>query len=266
MDAATMNRHSGCLYGLAAGDRNGGPIRMALLLGQSLVACRHFDPEDVSRRYLHWWCNGAFDTGPTFAAVYREVARGASVADAVFAVHLDSDGQTAGVNPAHRCAPLALCGDIPDGQLAIALRTEARLSHLHELAGETSVAVGLLCRHLVRGLAFENALGTATADRPNAIRRAASLASEVGIGPGGFAPQAFAAGIHFVTSSQSFAEALQRALDFAGPANYCPVITGAVAGARWGRQEIAPHMLQHCERLEEIEQLLYGLRATWERS
>ena len=64
------DRIRGALLGLAAGDRNGGPIRMAVRLAESLSDRRRFDPEDVLARYLAWWRDGAFDTGPTAATVF----------------------------------------------------------------------------------------------------------------------------------------------------------------------------------------------------
>ena len=61
------NRVRGVLLGLAAGDRNGGPIRMAVRLAESLSERWRFDPDDILTRYLAWWRDGAFDTGPTTA-------------------------------------------------------------------------------------------------------------------------------------------------------------------------------------------------------
>ena len=258
-----FDRIAGCLYGLAAGDRNGGPLRMALLLGESLVELQRLDEGDVARRYLHWWQNGAFDTGPTFAAVYQRVAKGTSVPDAVLDAHVAVDGQTAGVNSAHRCPPLALAGFIPDDQLETALRAEARLSHLHELAGETAAAVGLMCRHLVRGISFDEALRMATTSRSNLLRRVATITDEDALRTGGFAPEAFVAGVYFARTAQTFREALHRSVEFAGPANYCPVITGALAGARWGRQAISEDDLRHCPVLNEVGQLAICLQRTW---
>ena len=60
-----QDRVRGVLLGLAAGDRNGGPIRMAVRLAESLTERRYFDPDDILARYLAWWWEGAFDTGPT---------------------------------------------------------------------------------------------------------------------------------------------------------------------------------------------------------
>src|SRR4051812_11447830 len=102
------NRVRGTLLGLAAGDRNGGPIRMAVRLAEGLVERRRFDPDDSMARYLAWWRDGAFDTGPVAASVLSLVASGVPVGSAVERVHEESGGMTAGCNPAHRCPPLAL--------------------------------------------------------------------------------------------------------------------------------------------------------------
>jgi ADP-ribosylglycohydrolase len=257
------NKIAGCLMGLAAGDRNGGPLRMSLLLAQSLVEQKRFDSEDVCARYLAWWRNGAFDTGPTFAGVYSRVDKGMPLSDAVRTTHEECHGETAGCNPAHRCPPLALAGFLPIIQLESVLTEEAHLSHMHQLAAEGSTFIGLLCRHLILGLPLDESLERAGRNRARSIQRAASVFDEESLKPGGYAPDALAAGIYFVKASDSFDEALQRALAFAGPANYCPVITGAVAGARWGRSSIEKKHLQHCDLLSEVEHMVFGLSATW---
>ena len=46
------DRIVGVLFGLAAGDRIGGPVRMALMLAESLGECGVFDATDIRRRYL----------------------------------------------------------------------------------------------------------------------------------------------------------------------------------------------------------------------
>jgi hypothetical protein len=44
------DRCRGALLGLAAGDRNGGPIRMAARLAESLRELGWFDPQDIVAR------------------------------------------------------------------------------------------------------------------------------------------------------------------------------------------------------------------------
>ena len=104
-DERDQGPNSGCAAGTGGGDRNGGPIRMAVRLAESLSDRRQFDPEDILSRYVAWWRDGAFDTGPTTAAVLSLVDGGMDGIEAVKRVHNESGGMTAGCNPAHRCAP-----------------------------------------------------------------------------------------------------------------------------------------------------------------
>ena len=52
------DRCRGVLVGLAAGDHNGGPSRMAVRLAKSLLELGRFDPQDIVGRYLRWWRQG----------------------------------------------------------------------------------------------------------------------------------------------------------------------------------------------------------------
>jgi ADP-ribosylglycohydrolase len=78
MSSTLQEKAAGTLLGLAAGDRIGGPIRMALRVAESLIDRRGFDAADVAARYLAWWREGAFDTGPTGGRVLALAASGLS--------------------------------------------------------------------------------------------------------------------------------------------------------------------------------------------
>src|SRR5436305_9359286 len=95
------DRCRGVLVGLAAGDKIGGPIRMAVRLAESLVACGGFNPSDTLERYLAWWREGAFDTGPVSDRTLELIAAGMPVQKATAQVHGEFGGMTAGCNPAH---------------------------------------------------------------------------------------------------------------------------------------------------------------------
>jgi ADP-ribosylglycohydrolase len=101
-DIGVQDRCRGVLLGLAAGDRNGGPIRMAVCLAESLRELGRFDPADIVNRYLRWWREGAFDTGPVSGRALELMAAGMSSSAASAQVHRESGGKTAGCNPAHR--------------------------------------------------------------------------------------------------------------------------------------------------------------------
>ena len=124
--SALPNRVEGTLVGLAAGDRIGGPTRMALQLAGSLLERHGFDRDDIGARYLTWWKDGGFDTGTTAARVFSLVAAGSSFEEAAARVDRERSGKTAGCNPAHRIAPLAMCSSIPDPDLAEFARAEAQ--------------------------------------------------------------------------------------------------------------------------------------------
>lgn len=238
----TSRRCRGLLLGLAAGDRNGGPVRMAVRLGESLADRRGFDAEDVLARYLQWWREGAFDTGPVTANVLRSLDRGVPADEALRQAHVLLDGRTAGVAPAHRSVVLAVAPFLEDEPtLAEAARREAALTHLDPLAGAVAARVVLLARRLLQGVAWDEAA------RP--FPRPARLSR------GGFAPEVFAAALHWLDRSRSFREALELSLDFAGPANYCPVLVGALAGCRWGDQEVNGLEAVDSELLERLEAL-----------
>jgi hypothetical protein len=55
IETTAIDRCRGVLVGLAAGDRNGGTIRMAMRLAESLLDCGDFDVADILKRYLRRW-------------------------------------------------------------------------------------------------------------------------------------------------------------------------------------------------------------------
>jgi ADP-ribosylglycohydrolase len=250
---AAGDRCRGVLIGLAAGDQIGGPIRMAVRLAESLFDCGGFNPADILERYLAWWRQGAFDTGPVSDRALALVAAGMPVEAATAQVHREFGGMTAGCNPAHRSPPLAMCAAVADDDVAGCALAEARLTHHDPLAGEVAAAATRLCRALVRGGGWDVAL-----------LRVGGFAAPEGPGSnGGYAPDVLRAALHFVGSSARFTEALDRSLAFAGPSNYCPVLVGAVAGARWGASAVPSPALAHVEILPRVRAAADALAAGW---
>ena len=251
---ATQDRCRGVLIGLAAGDHIGGPVRMAVRLAESLIACNGFDPSDAFHRYLTWWREGAFDTGPVANRVLALVAEGSSVGEASAQVHRETGGKTAGCNPAHRSAPLAMSAPVADADLAACATAEAGLTHHDPLAGEVAAAVNTLCRALIRGVGWDAAVRAAGGfggdDPPNHN--------------GGYAPEVYRAAVFFVGTSGGFAEALERAVAFAGAANYCPVLVGTIGGARWGGVAVPGAALIHVGALlPRVRTVADALAARW---
>jgi ADP-ribosylglycohydrolase len=233
---------------------------MAMRLATSLVEVGHVDVDDIGARYLTWWRDGAFDTGPTTARVLALVDRGVPFAEAASIVHREAGGMTAGCNPAHRTPPLAAWARVPDEALAAAATAEAALTHAHPLAGDVAAAAVVLVRRLIRGAAWDDARRAAATGRAEATV-AALLADGPPTDRGGFAPLVLAAAVWFVGTAGDGDGALARAIEFAGPANYAPVLVGALAGARWGASAISD--LRHVPDRTAVDELASLLAAGW---
>lgn len=252
-ETTTADLSRGVLIGLAAGDRNGGPIRMAVRLAESLLDLGGFDPADVLDRYLRWWREGAFDTGPVSERALKLQAAGMPTQEATSQVHREFGGKTAGCNPAHRSPSLAMLTSLVDEDLAGCAMAEVRLTHYDPLAGEVAAAVNKLCRSLIRGAVWDVAL-----------RHGGEFARQEATGKnGGFAPDVLRAALHFVGTSVSFPAALERSLAFAGAANYCPVLVGAIGGARWGASAIPQAVLAHVDLLSRVQAAAEPLAVGW---
>ena len=250
------DRCRGVLIGLAAGDRIGGPIRMAVRLAESLIDCGRFDPSDILNRYLSWWREEGFDTGPVSERVFSLLAAGMPVQRVTAQVHREFNGMTAGCNPAHRSSPLSMFAAIAANDLAVSAMTEAGLTHYDPMAGEIAVTVNQLCRSLIRGVGWDES-----------VRNCGGFDDQQGPGNnGGFAPDVLRAAVYFINKSTSFAETLDRSLAFAGPSNYCPVLVGAIAGGRWGASAIPPSSLSHVDILHRVKAAAEALAHGWGES
>jgi ADP-ribosylglycohydrolase len=229
----TTRRHP-MMVGLANGDKIGGPTAMANILADSLAECGGLDTAELTDRYLEWWRADGFDTGPVFTGVMELIDQGVAPQEAVIIMDENHHGLTAGCNPAHRIAPLALVSVIPIKQLPELAMQEARISHWHPLAGDVSAAVAVLCRALLDGTGYAKAKGIAADNRLSETREALLNPEGRPLRADGYSPEVLRAATHFVDRSSCASEAVSEAVQFAGDSNYCPVLVGAISGARWG--------------------------------
>jgi hypothetical protein len=110
--------------------------------------------------------------------------------EATACVHDELNGQTTGCNPAHRSLPLAMAVFLPDTRLAEVVIQEAVLTHDDLLAGDVAAAVVVLCRELLHGIAWHEALFHASENRTELTREALTGVSEMPLNTGGFAVMA----------------------------------------------------------------------------
>lgn len=227
-------RRLGLWRGLCLGDRNGGPTQMAKRLKESLEELKRFCPQDIFCRYYQWWCQEGFDTGPTVEGVFQLVRSGLTQEEATRTIYNEMGTQSAGCNPAHRSAPLAMMEFLPVEGLADIARKEARLTHLHPESVEAAAAVVILCRKLIDGVSWSHALRATAVEVEGASQAALIEPDKKPLDRGGQASDVLRAAVSIISAHRDFHSALQASLKFAGPANYSPVLVGSIAGARWG--------------------------------
>jgi ADP-ribosylglycohydrolase len=221
-----MTAYHKIIDGIANGDAIGGPTALAEIIAESLIANSGLNTADITSRYLEWWRGGSFDTGPTFVQVFKLIDSGMGPSAAVETTHGAFRGNSAGCGPAHRNSVIAACTAIQTDNVPDAARAEALITHLDPVAGDAAAVVALLCRCLLNGLTLE-AAKVFVAEHPRTSEAFASIMLRP-LGPSGFALDAVRAAIYFMDGKY----ALKEASAFAGASNYCPVIVGALLGAR----------------------------------
>lgn len=213
-------------------DQNGGPTNMAFRLAGSILQKEGFDIDDIKNRYISWYRRDGYDCGSTADRVFKLVEKGIDFHKASEQVDYELNGRTAGCGPAHRAAPLAIL-DVNDKELVNITIQEAKLTHWHPLAADVSVVTVLLCRKLFQGDDWHAALMFARNGRMVETQSALERHDIGDLKADGYGPNVLAAAVYFLMNADNLDEAIKRSIDFAGPANYCPVLVASIGSAKW---------------------------------
>lgn len=276
MELSTSDRIQGLLFGLAAGDQIGGPVHMAIQLSKSLLDSNGFDEKSVIRYYYTWWNEAGFDTGYIAHNVFNRMKQGKINREAVDDIHRLTGGMTGGCNPMHRATPLALLRRVTDDQLSQYARKEARLTHYDFVAGEYSLFVIRLCRSLIDGQPFQEALAHIYRTSTDSLTIINELSDLINLNKqkpylnkplsnGGYSPDVLRAALYYLQTNNTFESALSASVVFAGAANFCPVVVGAVAGAQYGYQAIPAKFMKHPTLIPELETLARQFIKNWDK-
>lgn len=214
---------------------------MALCLAVSLVEREGFDPHDQMTRYLRWWQEGypsstgtCFDIGNT---VRRALSRYRETGDPFAG---PTDPHSAGNGCIMRLAPIPLFF-YPDLEAAAHFAAEsARTTHG---AQECLDASRLFARMLVRALAGASKEEVLLADRdtfqgrPNivALARGEYLEKpEEAIVGSGYVVRSLEAALWCFAHTNSFREAVLKAVNLGDDADTTGAVCGQIAGAFYG--------------------------------
>jgi ADP-ribosylglycohydrolase len=260
------DRIRGAWLGLVAGDRIGGPLRMALVLGDGLLERQAFEGQVVLDKYLDWWRQEGFDTGMVVQKVFKHIDQGIEPKDAVLLAHQQLKGLTGGCNPMHRAMALALCPFLNEDNLLKVAMIEAQLSHFAPIAGEASQAYLLLLYHIVhqKYKSLEEAIDACQDKIPYSLWQRMKFQVAANCSRGGYAPDVLESALYFLRDNRDFRTSLGASLGFAGMENFSPVIVGAIAGALYGANSIPENALHHCKILPRVTMMADKFIKLWE--
>lgn len=283
------DRYRGALLGLACGDAvgttvefkprgsfppltdmvGGGPFHleagqwtddtsMALCLAESLLIKNGFDPVDQMGRYLNWWQWGylsstgeCFDIGTTVSqalAKYQQTADPFAGSTAPY---------SAGNGSLMRLAPVVLFYFPDVQQIQTFAADSSRTTHAAPEAVECcQLLAGLIANALAGASKAElRRLSSASFSQPKvaAIARGNYLSlSEADIKGSGYSVQSLEAALWCFQRTDSFAAAILQAANLGDDADTTAAITGQLAGAHYGVQDIPAHWLAQLHDGAEI--------------
>ena len=238
---------------------------MALLLGESLLASKGFDANDVARRWVKWMKVDGRGIGITTKRALTLIDRGKEPFEAGRLANQENPGRSAGNGSVMRCLPVALrYHDDPDRLIRVSTQ-QAAITHADERCTWGAAAVNLAARELLHGnIYFVDEVMHRIGDRaPRVLREAIHRVprereSDLPIaraGEAGYVVHCVEIAFWFVTHDRSLEEALIALAQAGGDTDTNAAVAGALLGARYGDIALPPRWIDKITGVQGIAQL-----------
>ena len=238
---------------------------MALLLGESLLASKGFDENDVARRWVKWMKVDGRGIGITTKRALTLIDRGKEPFEAGQLANQENPGRSAGNGSVMRCVPVALrYHDDPDRLIRVSTQ-QAAITHSDERCTWGAAAVNLAARELLHGnIYFIDEVMHRIGDRaPRVLREAIHRVprerdSDLPIsrpGEAGYVVHCIEIAFWFVTHDRSLEEALIYLAQAGGDTDTNAAVAGALLGARYGEVALPPRWVDQITGVQGIAQL-----------
>ena len=256
-------------FGLEAGQWTD-DTSMALCLAESLVTKGDFDPRDQMERYVRWWRQGhlsstgsCFDIGNATSTALRRFERSGEP----FAG--STDPHTAGNGSIMRLAPVPMCF-YPDAAQAIQQSGESsRTTHAAPECVDACQLYGLMIVKALGGDSKEDilfgadslSLAESLSPRISAIANGEYRNKTVDqIKGSGYVVDSLEAALWSFHTTDSFRDAILKAVNLGDDADTTAAVCGQIAGADYGESGIPQNWLAKLTMRSEITQFADQLR------
>ena len=296
MSLTLRSKYLGALLGLACGDAvgttvefsrrgtfkpvtdmvGGGPFglqagqwtddtSMALCLAESLLTKGAFDPADQMARYLNWWHWGylsstghCFDIGTTVQSALAKFSASGNPYSGT------TDRNSAGNGSLMRLAPVVLFA-YPDFNAVLSQAADSsRTTHAAQEAVESCQLFAAILYAALSGiskLALLEQMRYAPTE-PKLVTLASGIfveKEESNIRGTGYCVESLEAALWCFFNTDSFEQAVLRAVNLGDDADTTGAIVGQIAGAYYGVEAIPPAWVERLTMREDIESMANNL-------
>ena len=238
---------------------------MALLLGESLLASKGFDANDVARRWVKWMKVDGRGIGITTRRALTLIDRGKDPFEAGQLANQENPGRSAGNGSVMRCIPVALrYHDDPDRLIRVSTQ-QAAITHADDRCTWGAAAVNLAARELLHGnIYFIDEVMHRIGDRaPRVLRDAIHRVPRereadlpiARAGEAGYVVHCVEIAFWFVTHDRSLEEALIALAQAGGDTDTNAAVAGGLLGARYGDVALPPRWVDQITGSQGIAQL-----------
>lgn len=236
--------------------------QMALCIARSLTENGGFEPADIADRFIDWYNSGPFDIGLMTRASIENLKSGTSWDEAGRQVWENrAEGNNAGNGSVMRCVPhaLAFAGDYET--LAEVSRQSSAITHADPRCTDGCAILNCTVGGLIeeRDSPLADALSVVGDDAPGELRDALAPIpdgiDEADLQSSGYVVHTVQTGLYHGLTAPSAEEAIIEAVNMGEDTDTVGAVTGAVAGARFGVDDLPDRWLAELRCADEIRSL-----------
>lgn len=231
---------------------------MACAIAESLLQQGSYDPRAIMSEWSHWYRTGkhgtrgyCFDIGlATSAALRRFIETDQASPETCGSVGPNA----AGNGGIMRLAPAVIFqqGNHPSRERAINLaEKQSRLTHGEQICDTYARILG--------GVIWDLATAETNLEWDTIIAREFDQLGQLKLSNSGYVKTTYEAALWAIATSQTFEEAILKAVNLGGDADTIGAVTGQIAGARWGYQSIPEDWRANLVRHDHLYQLAHRL-------